>query len=222
VIWRRAVLTLAGVTVLAGSGSWVVGFTGVFGVRQVAVHGASDTVPDTTVRQVAAVPLGGPLAQLDLAAIADRVERLPGIAHARVSRAWPSTARIDVVERVPVAVVPEGPALWLIDVDGVLFQRVAKAPATLPTLVLPHPRQLDQAGRAALAVLGTVPASLRAKVGVVEAPTPYSVTLGLRDGRTVIWGGPDDAALKAKLLVVLLTRPGTMFDVSSPSVAVVR
>jgi cell division protein FtsQ len=215
-------MTLAGVTVFAVATGWVVGFTGVFGVRQVAVHGASGTVPDATVRQVAAVPLGGPLARLDLAGIAGRVEHLPGVAHVRVSRAWPSTARIDVVERVPVAVVPEGAALWLVDVDGVLFQRVAKAPAALPTLVVPHPRQLDPAGRAALAVLGTVPGSLRAKVGVVEAPSPYSVTLGLRDGRTVIWGGPDDAALKAKLLVVLLTRPGSMFDVSSPSVAVVR
>ncbi|MBI3685754.1 MAG: FtsQ-type POTRA domain-containing protein [Actinobacteria bacterium] len=219
---RRPLVPLTAGAVLLVAAGWVVGFTGVFGVRHVVVNGVTGTVTVETVQRAAAVPLGDPLARLDVSGIAGRVGRLPGVAHVRVSRAWPATARIDVVERSPVAVVPDGPALWLVDVDGVLFERVKVVPATLPRLVLVHPHQIGLAGRAALTVLGALPSAIRAKVSVVEAPTGYSVTLGLRDGRTVVWGGADDSALKARVLAVLLARPGSMYDVSTPSVAVVR
>ena len=59
-------------------------------------------------------------------------------------------------------------------------------------------------------------------LAVVEAPTPDSVTLGLRDGRSVVWGGSGDSAAKARALGPLLTRPGSTYDVSTPTVAVVR
>lgn len=209
------------VVALLGAGVWVAGFTGVLGVRTVLVRGA-DSVPVGTVRDAAAVPLGVPLIRLDSAGISRRVGQIPGVQHARVSRSWPNTVRIDVVERTPIAAIPHGSAFSLVDAEGVLFQQVATSPPGLPRLVVAHPLVTDPAMHAALVVIGSLDGALRGMVQVVEAPTPDSVTLGLRDGRTVIWGGSGESEAKARALGPLLTRPGSTYDVSTPTVAVVR
>ena len=56
----------------------------------------------------------------------------------------------------------------------------------------------------------------------VSAPSQESVTLTLRDGRTVLWGGTDRSADKARLLSVLLGQPGRYFDLSDPSAVTSR
>jgi cell division protein FtsQ len=215
------VLVAAGLLAAGVAGVWTVGFTGVFGVRTVVVHGES-AVSARTVLAAAAVPTGTPLARLDVGGICARIGAIPGIQHARVSRSWPSTVRIDVLERRPLAVLPRGAALWLVDIDGVLFQQVRSAPAGLPRLVVAGPDPGSTASRAALTVLAALPARVRRVVQVVEAPSPGSVTLDLRDGRTVIWGGVEQSATKARVLLALLSRPGSTYDVSTPTVAVVR
>ena len=54
---------------------------------------------------MADVPLGVPLATVDLAAIEARVEGLAAVGVGEASRAWPDQVRIDVTEREAVAVV---------------------------------------------------------------------------------------------------------------------
>jgi cell division protein FtsQ len=218
---RKRLVPVALVVVLVGAVAWVGGCSGALGVRAVTVHGIRAVSPDA-VLAAAAVPTGTPLIRVDTTGISRRVGQIPGVQHARVSRSWPHTVRIDVVERTPLAVLPRGSAFWLVDADGVLFQQVTAAPAGLPGLVVSHPGPDDTALRAALVVIGSLSPALRLLVEVVEAPTPDSVTLGLRDGRTVIWGGSGDSAAKARALGPLLTRPGSTYDVSTPTVAVVR
>jgi cell division protein FtsQ len=48
------------------------------------------------------------------------------------------------------------------------------------------------------------------------------VTLTLNDGRTVLWGGTDRSADKARLLSALLGQPGRYFDLSDPSSVISR
>jgi cell division protein FtsQ len=217
---QRVVIGAAVGVVLLGAVLWVGAFSSVLGVRTVQVRGAGH-VSEAEIEGAAAVPAGQPLLRLDTAAISRRVGAIPGIQHARVTRSWPGTVRIDVVERTPVAVVPRG-ALYLVDGEGVLFQQVAAIPVGLPKLVVQNPGRDDPATRAALLVIDSLSPALRAAVQVVEAPTPDSVTLGLRDGRTVIWGGAADSPAKARALGPLLTRPGDTYDVSTPTVAVIR
>jgi cell division protein FtsQ len=216
-----ALVAAAAVAALAGAAIWVAGFTGVLGVRSVVVHGAS-AVSAGTVLSAADVRTGTPLIRLDTAGISRRVGALAGIQHARVSRSWPHTVRIDVVERTPLAAIPRGSAFFLVDSDGVLFQQVGNPPPGLPRLVVAQPGTGDPAMWAALVVIGSLSPALLRTVQVVEAPTPDSVTLGLRDGRTVIWGGPGESQAKARVLGPLLSRPGSTYDVSTPTVAVVR
>ena len=57
------------------------------------------------VRREAGVELGDALVGIDPGAVADRVEALPWVAEARVTRSWPSTVRIQVSEREATALV---------------------------------------------------------------------------------------------------------------------
>lgn len=89
------------VLTLAGGLFWVIYGSTLFAARTVKVEGVR-TVPDADVRRVAAVPADVPLAQLDTAAVAERVRGIPAIAEARVVRSWPSTVTLVVTDRKSV------------------------------------------------------------------------------------------------------------------------
>jgi cell division protein FtsQ len=48
------------------------------------------------------------------------------------------------------------------------------------------------------------------------------VTLRLHDGKTVVWGGTDRAAVKARELAILMRDRARYFDVSAPGTVVTR
>src|SRR5690242_8049192 len=95
----RAVLPWAvgaGVALVVG----MVYGTAVLGVRAVRVEGTNVLTP-LEVQQAAAVPTLEPLARVDLGAVRNRVQSLAPVDRAVVSRGWPSTLVIRVVERTP-------------------------------------------------------------------------------------------------------------------------
>jgi cell division protein FtsQ len=212
---------VAAVVALAGALGWVVGGTGVLGVRTVTVTGLR-TLRTADVLAVAAVPVGQPLARVDTAAMAGRVRAIPGVARVAVTRSWPRTLRIAVTERHGVAVIRTGGTLWLVDGAGVRFQRLDRAPPGLPRLAVRDAAPGDPTVAAALAAVAAIGPPLRAQVLVVAADTPYSVRLTLTGGRTVTWGDGTEGAAKARVLAALLARPGKVYDVSTPSVVTVR
>ena len=219
---RARVWLVAGtVVLLLGLAFWAAGFTGLLGVRTIAVTGTR-ALTEQEIRDAAGVSRGEPLARVDTGAVAGRVGTLPGVARVAVTRSWPSTLRITVTERTGVAVLPRDGATWLVDADGVVFQRLTTRPRGVPRLAVARPGPDDAATTAALDALTGLPAPVARQVLLVTARTPDSVTLTLTGKRTVVWGGPEDAALKARVLPALLGRPGTRYDVSNPAVVTVR
>jgi cell division protein FtsQ len=220
VLLRRGGWVLASVVpfalvawVLLGS-SWLV-------VDKVVVTGEA-RVTSAQVLAAAHVRLGTPLARVDTAAVAARVRALGPVASVRVSRSWPDTLRVTVVEREPVVAVGHGTTWTLYDGTGTQLGTATAVPPGLVQLQVAHPGPGDPATRAALTVLQDLPKGLRAVVGIVRAPSPEQVALVLRDGRGVVWGGTSDARAKATALVALLRLPGREYDVSSPTVVTRR
>src|SRR5690348_11150008 len=74
---------------------WLLFFSSVFAVSQVDVAGNS-VLTAAQVRRVASVPMGEPLAGVDLGAVAARVRTLTAVQGVDVSRSWPHAIRIDV------------------------------------------------------------------------------------------------------------------------------
>lgn len=225
---RRRIVggVLAGVLVLVvAAGGWVVWGTSVLGLETVQVDGtdtALDPALQSAVADVVGVAPGTPLIRVDLAAVQDRVESVPGVDAAEVSRHWPGTVRVTVTPRVPVAVVAANAALYLMDAGGVPYQTVAAKPAELVSLRLATPGPADPATVAGLAVVAALPADLVGSVASVTAANPYDITVQLADGRSVIWGGATDNARKAQILTAVLAQPGTTFDISDPGLVAVR
>jgi cell division protein FtsQ len=222
---RRHALRLAGIGAAALAPlallAWVLLMSPLLAVRTVVVSGTTRLSPQQ-VRAAADVVRGTPLARVDAAAVVRRVESLRAVAEVRVTRAWPSTLKLQVIERKPVVGVVTKTGVTLVDADGVPFAAAPALPAGVVRLQVARPGPKDPTTRAALEVLAVLPQPIRARVRIVRAASPASVTLVLRDGRRVIWGGVDDTALKAQAAEALLKMPGSIYDVSRPGVVTRR
>jgi cell division protein FtsQ len=208
------------VVVLGATTVWLFYFSSVLAVSGVQVNGL-DTVPSATIMQAAEVPLGKPLAKIDLKAIADRVRAVPAVADAQVTRAWPDQLAILVTERVPVVVVTDGSRFELVDATGVSFRSVPTRPAGLPEALVVGPRR-DVTIRSVVTASAALPVALRGKVGSISATSPDSITLNLTSGVKVVWGSSDDSERKAAVLSVLMQREAKVYDVSAPDLPVTK
>jgi cell division protein FtsQ len=212
----KPVLAVVLALVLVVVAVWLVYFSSVLAVTGVDVRGTS-LLSKAEVRSAAAVPEGGALARVDLDRIRSRVDALAPVKSADVSREWPHRVRIDVTERVPVAVVTIAGKLQGMDEDGVVFRDYASPPPNLPRVTTGSDTSSD-ALREAARVVGSLPNSLSARVDHVEVETVDRISLALRDGRVVRWGSSADSSLKSEVLAKLLTAVphAHVYDVSVP------
>ena len=212
---RKLIVGAVIVALLAGFATWLVGFSSVFGVHTVVVSG-EHRLTEQRVLAAAKVGSGTPLLQLDTAAIRSRVEALPDVASATVTTSFPSTVRIAITERVPVGVVKDGGQFALVDRTGDQFRTVRTRPEHLPLLVVSHGPDAHTTGGAVATVAASLPARLLSRIESIQSLDPRAITLLLHDGTVVQWGDADRSALKARVLLALVPRPGTQIDVSDP------
>ncbi|WP_225728628.1 MULTISPECIES: cell division protein FtsQ/DivIB [unclassified Nocardia] len=195
-------------------------FTPVLSVRTVEIDGAV-AVSEDQVRELLEIPEGRSMLRIDTEAMARRVAALPKVRSVRVRREFPSTVQVTVVERVPVLYFDSPQGAHLVDAQSVEYS-IEAPPIGVPKLITPHPGASDPVTDAAVAVLAVLPSSLGIQVSEVVARSISDISLNLKDGRTVVWGGANDGQRKAAVVVPLLTREGTVFDVSSPNLVTVK
>ena len=217
---KRAGLACAALVPLLLLG-WVLLASPLLAVRSVAITGTELLTP-AQVRAAVDVQRGTPLARVDTGAVVRRLRSLRPVAEVHVTRGWPGTLRVRVVERTPVAGLVSASGVTLVDAGGVPFAPAPRLPAGTVRLQVPHPGANDPTTKAALRVLADLPPALRSSLRIVRAGSPSSVTLVLSGGRQVIWGGAGDTELKAQAAAALLRMPGRVFDVSRPAVVTRR
>ncbi|MCF6377337.1 FtsQ-type POTRA domain-containing protein [Nocardioides KLBMP 9356] len=211
----RYVLAAVVLVGLVGTAVWLVFFSTTLQVKRVEVVG-NQLLSDGRIREVAEVPLGEPLALVDLSRADARVGALAEVRSVDVTRTWPDGVRIEVVERTPVAVVELGGRLRGLDADGVVFREYRKAPPGMPR-VRPGSAAGTDALKEAATVVAALPEDLAARVDHVEVETVDQITLALRDGRQVLWGSAEESALKAEVVDKLLAaQKAPFYDVSVP------
>lgn len=245
---KRRFRVLIGVTAVAalGVGGWVANDSSLLDVDRIVVVGALRTGTDEA-RFASGLRRGEPLSAVDQEGAVRGVEALPWVQDATVSRRWPGTVRIGVVEREPVAVAPSaGGGSALVDGSGRVLEWTDAPLAGLAVLAGLSPAgppgtTLGPDGVAALAVAVALPAELRARtVGVAPAEGGRGeVDIRLHPEGMVRLGPPDDLhrkfdAIRAVLAQVdlrnvavldvrrpdspVLTRRETPVNVSTPRV----
>ena len=199
-------------------------------LEEVQVSGTQRLDP-AAVREAADLPLGTSTLRLPLGAAKDRVEALPLVRSADVSRVDPLTVMIEVSEREPVAVVQRGDAAVLVDRDGVVV--ASGSEPGLPVIrleagSLPTPgASLATAPPAANAhtALSELPGPVRSLVATYVARDADQLDLLLASGTTVRFGRAERVAEKARALGAVIEdldgREVSAIDVRAPSHPVV-
>lgn len=215
--WRGIGIGVAILTFLA----WVVFASPVLGVRSVEVTGLV-MVDEPSVLDTAQVFLGTPLARVDTAGIKRRVGALAPVAGVQVSREWPSTLRIDIVERVPIGAVKRDNQFHWFDDQGVIFQSSESFPSGA---VLVEPTD-DRLIKSSVQVIRALTPELRSAVAAIKVDGPAAIVLALRDNRTVIWGDAAKSDEKAKVATAMLAQTEKpipkQIDVSVPEIITIR
>jgi cell division protein FtsQ len=210
---RRIVMALLLVGVVAGA-VWLVFFSSHVTAREVDVRGNS-TLSDAQVEKAAEVPIGTPLARVDLNAIVKNVQPISEVRYVEVGRSWPHTVRITITERTPIAVIDRGSGLQALDAGGVPFGSFETRPKHLP-LVRTDADTPSEAVAEGAKVVDALPPTIAGRVDAVDVESVDEIQLVLASGRRVIWGSAEDSDQKAEVLAVLLKQPGNQIDVTVP------
>ena len=175
---------------------------------------------------------GQPIYSIDTGAVRRRLEALPWVASASVSRHWPQSVRIRIVERVPKAGAVGQDGLYrLVDGQGRVLAAVDRLPPDMVELVGPEPAgapgsAMSANASGALAVAVALPPSLAGKVSQVEWMTDGQIRLGLNPYGRVLFGSPITIPEKLLALDTMLRSvpPGTIgeIDVRAPEAPVMH
>ncbi len=217
--WFRTAIAVFAV-VLAGAVAWTIWFSPVLDTRTVSVEGQS-SLTAAQVRKAADVPLGGPLARVDLTAVEARLKAVPRVRLADVSRSWPHGVNIDVTERSAAVWARVDGDIRGIDRFGVDFRSYDKVPKGLieARVSATDPEQRLQTLRAVAAIADQIRSDdpeLGQQVQSIVGSTKDSVVLDLTKGRTVTWGSVAQTARKLEVLEQLLKITAKGYDVSAP------
>lgn len=203
--WVIALLSLLGLALVAVA----VVFSPLLDVDRVTVAGQFRTDPGDIVA-AGGVGRGEPLARVDLAATARRVEELPWVARATVVRDWPGTLHYRVTERVPVAAV-EGPdGAWMaVDGEGRVLAALDAEPDDLPavegsTIAVSVGATAPADDRGAFTLAAAIPAAARPLVDAVVLEAGGGLSVRLASGGVATVGPPEDLAAKGIALASVL------------------
>jgi cell division septal protein FtsQ len=208
----RMVVAAVAVVVLTGLGVGAL-YSPLLNVRNIRIS-APASVPPRQLLAIAGLSRPRPLVDIDTGQVAARLDAVPTLGAARVTKQWPATLSISVVTRTPVAVVAR----------AVPAEARPGTPATsLPATSSPGWATVDATGR----VLATVQAApgLPVLQGLGEVPAPGQWLAGsagptaLRPGRPGVGpladlgASPDSASVPgatAAALAIVAALPASL------------
>jgi len=195
-------------------------------IEQIQVVGAGSAEHVAAIRRASGLEVGDPIVTFLPGSAAGKVDDLPWVASAHVSRHLPDIVRITVTERDPVAWVKAGSRTLVVDSTGRVLWRADAPPAGLPELLgiadaggpggLVRPVVLP----AAAAALGADLASRTASVSLNDG----TVTVQVGGGPELRFGAPTQVAAKARVANAVLAALGgnavSYIDVTVPAAPV--
>jgi len=205
---------------------WALVHSPLLAVATIDVRGARLTNP-ATVRAVASSVDGDPLLTVDLGRLAEQVEALPWVDSATVTRQWPRSVRVAIVERVPAASLYQSDGTWsLVDAAGRILQSGPNQPAGLVPVVaggavVPLGGQLEGWRRAAVEAAAHLAPALTTGLASVTLDPEGGIVLALEGGGAVWLGDASDLATKQiqalGVLSALADAPVGVIDVRVPA-----
>ena len=183
-----------------------------FSVKTVDIVGAK-RLSAAKLTELAAMPQDATLLRLPAAQIESRLEANPWISSAEVTRDFPDTVRIRVVERTPAAIVGvNAKTRWLVDRNGVwLAPQSASATSALMFVrdvdgldPVPGKKTQSETLLNALEILSQPDPDLAPKIRAISAPSIDKTALVTKDDVEIFVGTADDIARKQQVAAKIL------------------
>jgi cell division protein FtsQ len=195
-------------------------------IEQIQVVGAGSAEHEAEIRRASGLEVGDPIVTFLPGSTTHKVDDLPWVATAHVSRDLPNIVRITVTERDPVAWVKAGSRALVVDGTGRVLWRADAPPAGLPELL----GVADVSGPGGLVrpvVLPATAAALGADLGSRTASVQLddgTMTVQVGDGPQLRFGAPTQVAAKARVAAAVLAALGgntvAYIDVTVPAAPV--
>lgn len=195
-------------------------------VDRVELRGAKETSVAAVLRVTGLGTQGHPMIAVDRFGLARKIERLPWVRSAQVTRRWPDAVRVLVHERTAIGAIEVPGGVALLDGTGRVLATAKQAPpgaiAVLAPDKVPGPgATVGPAIQSALAILHAVSAELLPKVQAVRrvdgALATYELTVAT--GVTIRLGEATKVAEKlaaAEAVLAVQHAAGTLIDVRVP------
>ncbi|MZP28967.1 FtsQ-type POTRA domain-containing protein [Heliobacterium undosum] len=183
-----------------------------FGVSQVTVTGVSLLKEEEIIR-LSGIQPGESILRIDRDRVREQLRFHPQVEDATIQRNLPSTVRIEIQERKPVAVIGQAGSFALLDRQGILLRKLDSLygiPLPVITGVQAPlnvgPGQVVNADGLAsgLKLCQEVPSTLLARIGEIHVANSSRLILYTTDSIEVRFGPPEEIAAKSQVLLDIL------------------
>lgn len=199
---RHRLFTVLAILLTAGL-AYLLGWSNVLTIKEISYTGAPTKSSETTVKNLTNLEVGQRLARIETRKIAARLQSLPWVDSADLSRNWFSgKIVIAITPRLPIATF-DG---QLMDATGKKFELPGGFKSKLPSVFARDPKS----GLAAIKLFTKLPTEFSSRTSAFTATSPENINFKITEGKRslmVIWGSDIEIDLKLKVYMALVALP---------------
>lgn len=199
---KHRLITFLVILLTAGL-AYLLGWSNVLTIKAISYSGAPTKSSEAVVKNLTDLEVGGRLARIETRKISSRLETLPWIKSADVSRNWISgKILIAVTPRIPIATFNGE----LMDASGTRFELPGGFKSKLPSVFAKD----IKSGLAAIELFTKLPTEFSTRTSAFTAVSPENINFKIAEGKRslmVIWGSDIEIDLKLKVYKALVALP---------------
>jgi len=183
--------------------AYLLGWSNVLTAKEISYSGAPTKNSEASVKNLANLEVGQRLARIETRKIAARLQTLPWVDTADISRNWTSGKVVVAVRaRIPIATFNGA----LMDATGKRFELPGGYDAKLPSVFARD----TESGLAAIKLFTKLPTEFSTRTSAFTATSPKNINFKITEGNRsliVVWGSDVEIGLKLKVYKALVALP---------------
>jgi cell division septal protein FtsQ len=183
--------------------AYLLGWSNVLTIKEISYLGAPTKSSEALVRNLTDLEVGQRLARIETRKISARLQTLPWIESADLSRNWISgKIKIEVTPRLPIATFNG----QLMDASGKRFELPGGFKSKLPSVFARDAKS----GLAAIKLFTKLPTEFSTRTSAFTATSPENINFIITEGKRslkVLWGADNEIDLKLKVYKALVALP---------------
>jgi cell division septal protein FtsQ len=199
---KHRLFTVLAILLTAGL-AYLLGWSNVLTIKEISYTGSPTKNSEATVKNITNLEVGERLARIETRKIAARLQTLPWVDNADLSRNWISgKIVIAITPRLPIATFNG----QLMDATGKRFELPGGYDSKLPSVFARDAKS----GLAAIKLFTKLPTEFSTRTSAFTATSPENINFKITEGKRslmVIWGSDIEIDLKLKVYKALVALP---------------